>query len=355
MTQSKEKTFLDWLFGSSGTPEAPITVQVGGRQLRLEELQDEIERERTSSRAELDAARLSRTEAEAARVAGQAELERVNRELSAMNEALASGQAEIERLSRLVEEARAASVRDAEARRKLSGRCSTLQFEVDKLRSTLEAKSKRETELEQAAERASLERAELESATRAQLGARQEELEQRQKELSLARVDAERFHKELKRQQSTFLQASGRQQASLESERRAWAVWLGHVWNTLLYTLGPAAPLALETYLGELEPVGHAATTEAAEARLREFLAARAICRNVAIVEQQSELLLELEPGPALEGTAVGWVGILATRQLAMMLQRPLCTRELAQSGARLTVHTTSRVESAEPTALGAA
>jgi len=353
MTQSKERTFLDWLFGSSTAPEAPITVQVGGRQLRLEELQDEIERERASSHAELEAARLSRTEAEAARVACRADLERANRELAAMKAHLESGQAEIERLSLLTEEARAASARDADARRKLSARCSTLQFEVDKLRSVLEAKSKREAELEQAAERARSERAELEAAARSQLGARQEELEQRQKELSLARADAERFHKELKRQQATFLQASGRQQASLESERRAWAAWLGHVWNTLLYTLGPAAPLALETYLGDLEPVPHAATTEAAEARLREFLAARALCRNVAVVEHQSELRLELEPGPALDGTSAGWVGILATRQLATMLQRPLCTRGLEQSGARLTVHTTSRAEKAESTAAG--
>jgi DNA repair exonuclease SbcCD ATPase subunit len=353
MTPSKEKTFLDWLFGSSTAPEAPITVQVGGRQLRLEELQDEIERERASSLAELEAVRLSRTEAEAAQATCQAELERVNRELVAMKAALDSSQAEVKRLSLLTEEARTASVRDAEVRRKLSGRCSTLQFEVDKLRSMLEAKSKREAELEQAAERATAERAELEAATRSQLGARQEELEQRQKELSLARADAERYHKELKRQQATFLQASGRQLSSLESERRAWAAWLGHVWNALLYTLGPAAPLALETYLGDLEPVGHAATTEAAEARLREFLAARALCRNVSIVEQQSELRLELEPGPALEGTAIGWIGILATRQLATMLQRPLCTRGLEQSDARLTVHTTSRAESAESTLAG--
>lgn len=354
MTQTKDKTLLDWLFGSGTTAGGPVTVQIGGRQLRLEELQDEIERERASSRAELEAARRSKADAEAARVACQTELERVNGELAAMKAALESGQAEIERLSLSIEEARAASVRDAEARKKLGTRCSTLQFEIDKLRSVLEAKSKRETELEQAAERASSERAELESATRAQLGARAEELEQRQKELALARADAERFHKELKRQQSTFLQASGRQQASLESERRAWAAWLGHVWNTLLNTLGPAAPLALETYLGELEPVGPAASTEAAEARLREFLAARALCRNVAIVEQQSELRLELEPGPALEGTAVGWVGIVATRQLATMLQRPLCTRGLEQSGARLTVHTTSRAEGVESTAAGA-
>lgn len=383
MTDSKEKNFLDWLFRPSSTPESPITVQAGGRELRLEELQGEIERERADSLARLEAVSLSRAEAEAARVTCQAALEHADGELLATKAALESAQAEIERLSLLAEEARTASVRDAESRRRLSGRCSALQVEVDKLRSMLEVNSKRETdlaqellqqrasceeaqaevaaqrsellrqeervgELEQTAERASIARAEFESAARTQLSRQHDELEQRQKELHVARADAERFHKELKRQQSTFLQASGRQLASLEGERRAWATWLGQVWNTLLHTLGPAAPLALETYLGDLEPVGRAATTEAAEARLREFLAARALCRHVAIIEEQSELRLELEPGPALEGTAVGWVGILATRQLGTLLQRPLCTRQLEHSGARLTVHTTTRPEAAE-------
>jgi hypothetical protein len=221
-------------------------------------------------------------------------------------------------------------------------------------------------ELEQTAARATTELADLESATRAQLSARQAEVEQRQneltgaraeveqrqKELTGARAELERLQKEFKRQQASFIQASGRQQTTLDAERRAWAVWLGEVWNTLLHTLGPAAPLALETYLGDLEPVAQAISTEAAEARLREFLAVRSLCRNVAIVEHQSELRLELEAGPALEGTAAGWVGVLATRQLATMLKRPLCTQVIEQNGGLLTVRTASRAGSGESMAV---
>jgi hypothetical protein len=377
MTASKEKTFLDWLFGSSEGRDGQTKLQVGETQLRVEELQREIERQRASVLGELEAVRASKTEAEAGRARCQAELEHANGELRASQTALESAQTEIARLTRLAAEARAASARDAEASRRSSARCSSLQFELDKLRSVLEAQSQRETdlqqalddqraaheeaqstiaahqaellhqgervrELEDAAARASTEFGQSEAAARTQLDARQAELEQRQRELSVARADVERLQKEFKRQQANFIQASGRQQASLEAERRAWAAWLGQVWNTLLYTLGSAAPLAFETCLGEPEPVAHAATTEAAEARLREFLAARSLCRSVAVVEQQSELRLELTPAPALEGTEAGWVGILATRQLAAMLQRPLRTRRIEQADALLTVHTSS-------------
>jgi hypothetical protein len=145
------------------------------------------------------------------------------------------------------------------------------------------------------------------------------------------------------------MQASDRQQTHMEAERRAWATWVGEVWNTLLQTLGPAAPLALETCLGAVERVARATTTEAAEARLREFMTARSLCRDVAIVMQQSELRLELTPGPALEGTAAGWAGILATRQLAAMLRRPLRTRAVERAGALLTVYTASGAGNPEP------
>ncbi len=377
MTASKEKTFLDWLFGSSEGRDAQTKLQVGDTQLRVEELQREIERQRASVLGELEAVRASRTEAEAGRVRCQTELEHANGELRAAQTALESAHTEIARLTRMAAEARAASARDAESSRRSSARCSSLQFELDKLRSALEAQSQREIdlqqalddqraaheeaeaaiaahqaellhqgervrELEDAAARASTELGQSEAAARTQLDAKQAEVEQRQRELAVARADVERLQKEFKRQQANFIQASGRQQASLEAERRAWAAWLGQVWNTLLYTLGPAAPLAFETCLGQLEPVAHAATTEAAEARLREFLAARSLCRSVAVVEQQSELRLELTPAPALEGTEAGWVGILATRQLAAMLQRPLRTRLIEQADALLTVHTCS-------------
>jgi hypothetical protein len=377
MTVSKEKTFMEWLFGSSDGREAQTTVQVGDMQLRIEELQRDIERQRASVLGELEAVRVSKAEAEAGRDRCQAELEHANGELLAAQTALESAQTEIARLTRVAAEARTASARDAESAKKSSARCSSLQFELDKLRSVLEVQSKRDIDLEQAlldqraaheeaqsavaahqaellhqgerirelenvAARASTELAESQTVARTQLDARQAEVEQRQRELSVARADVERLQKEFKRQQANFIQASGRQQASLEAERRAWAAWLGQVWNTLLYTLGPAAPLAFETYLGEPEPVAHAATTEAAEARLREFLAARSLCRGVAIVEQRSELRLELTPAPALEGTEHGWVGILATRQLAAMLQRPLRTRRIEQAESLLTVHTCS-------------
>jgi hypothetical protein len=387
MTASKEKTFLDWLLGSNEGREAQTRLQGGDMHLRLAELQREMDSQRASVVDELEAVRLSRTEAERGRLRCQAELEHANAERLAAQTALESAQNEIARLTRLVAEARAASTRTAESSRKVSVRCSSLQFELDKLRALLEAQSKRELdaqqalhsqraaheeaqsaiaahqaelldqrerirELEDAAGRASTELGEREAAARTQLDARQAEVEQRQRELSVARADTERLQKEFKRQQASFIQASGRQQASLEAERRAWAAWLGQIWNTLLYALGPAAPLAFETCLGEPEPVAHATTTEAAEARLREFLAARSLCCSVAIVEQRSELRLELTPAPALEGTEAGWVGILATRQLAAMLQRPLRTRRIEQADALLTVHTTWRSANAMDTAI---
>jgi hypothetical protein len=387
MTASKEKTFLDWLLGSNEGREAQARLQVGDLQLRMEELQREMESERASVVGELEAVRVSRADADSARVRCQAELELANAERLAAQTALESAQTEIARLTRLAAEARAASTRDAESSRKVSVRCSSLQFELDKLRSVLEAHSKREIELQQAllsqraaheesesaiaahqaelldqgerireledaAARAISELGEREATARTQLDASQAELEQRQRELSVARADTERLQKEFKRQQASFIQASGRQQASLEAERRAWAAWLGQIWNTLSYTLGPAAPLAFETCLGEPEPVAHAATTEAAQARLQEFLAVRSLCRSVAIVGERSELRLELTPAPALEGTEAGWVGILATRQLAAMLRRPLRTRRIEQADALLTVHTTSRSASAEGAAV---
>jgi DNA repair exonuclease SbcCD ATPase subunit len=395
MTESKERPFLGWLFGSSVAPEAQITVDVDDTHLQLAQLQREIERVRAAGLAEREAVRISRTDAEATRLRCQAELEHANRELLTMKAALESAQTEISGLALQAAEARKASARDAESLKKGNSRCSTLQFQLDKLRSELETQAKRELELEQSldnqraareeaqaevsaqrakllqqeerlrelehtAARAKTELGDLESATRTQLSARQAEVEQRQKELTGARAEVEqrqkeltgaraeleRLQKELKRQQASFIQASGRQQTTLDAERRAWAVWLGEVWNALLHTLGPAAPLALETYLGDLEPVAQATSTEAAEAHLREFLAVRSLCRSVAIVEHQSELRLELEPGPALEGTAAGWVGVLATRQLATMLQRPLCAQVIEQNGGLLTVHTASRAES---------
>jgi predicted nucleic acid-binding Zn-ribbon protein len=409
MTESKERPFLGWLFGSSVAPEAQITVDVDDTHLQLAQLQREIERVRAAGLAEREAVRISRTDAEATRLRCQAELEHANRELLTMKVALESAQTEISGLALQAAEARKASARDAESLKKGNSRCSTLQFQLDKLRSELETQAKRELELEQSldnqraareeaqaevsaqrakllqqeerlrelehtAARAKTELGDLESATRTQLSARQAEVEQRQKELTGARAEVEqrqkeltgaraeveqrqkeltgaraeleRLQKELKRQQASFIQASGRQQTTLDAERRAWAVWLGEVWNALLHTLGPAAPLALETYLGDLEPVAQATSTEAAEAHLREFLAVRSLCRSVAIVEHQSELRLELEPGPALEGTAAGWVGVLATRQLATMLQRPLCAQVIEQNGGLLTVHTASRAES---------
>jgi predicted nucleic acid-binding Zn-ribbon protein len=401
MTESKERPFLGWLFGSSGAPEAQITVDVDDTQLQLAELQREIERVRASGLAEREAVRISTTDAEATRLRCQAELEHANRELLTMKAALESAQTEISGLALQAAEARKASARDAESLKKGNARCSTLQFQLDKLRSELETQAKRELdleqsldnqrvageeaqaavsaqraellrqeervrELEQTAARAKTELADLESATRTQLSARQAEveqrqneltgaraeLEQRQKELTGTRAELERLQKEFKRQQASFIQASGRQQTTLDAERRAWAVWLGEVWNTLLHTLGPAAPLALETYLGDLEPVAQATSTEAAEARLREFLAVRSLCRNVAIVEHQSQLRLDLEAGPALEGTAAGWVGVLATRQLATMLKRPLCTQVIEQNGGLLTVHTASRAGSGESMAV---
>jgi hypothetical protein len=68
------------------------------------------------------------------------------------------------------------------------------------------------------------------------------------------------------------------------------------------------------------------------------LLAARSLCRNVTIHEQH-ELWLDLEQGPALEGTAAGWLGIVATRYLAAMLERPLRTRRIEQKEGRLAVH----------------
>jgi hypothetical protein len=72
---------------------------------------------------------------------------------------------------------------------------------------------------------------------------------------------------------------------------------------------------------------------------LRELLSSRSLCRNVTIHEQQQELWLDLEQGPALEGTAAGWLGIVATRYLAAMLERPLRTRRIEQKEGRLAVH----------------
>jgi hypothetical protein len=170
--------------------------------------------------------------------------------------------------------------------------------------------------------------------------------------LAVARTDVKRLRQEVERQKASLDQAVSQQHVVLEAERRAWAEWLGQVWGALIYTLGPAAPLALETSLGKLEPMARAATPEAAEARLREFLSARSLCRNVTIHDQQQELRLELEPGPAIEGTAAGWLGILATRYLGAMLERPLRTRQIEQAGTHLAVHATWRIAANDATRL---
>jgi hypothetical protein len=362
MTLSKDRTFLDWLFGSNGLPETELVLHLQEAHQRIEHLQRALQGQQ--------AIRSSRAESEARLAQCQSELERAHGELLAAKASNEAAQAEIARLTRATTEARAAVVREAEVKRRLNARCSTLELELERQKSSLEAQSKRESDLDQAlqhqraaceeaqaeliAQRVDLSRheetvraleqsaahgAELQARDRAQLRAQQKELEQRQRELSVARTEVDRLRLELKRQKVTFEEANLRREGAVESERRAWAGWLGEVWGALLSTVGPAAPLALETSFGKLEPVARATTTEAAEARLRELLSARSLCSNVTIHEQQQELWLELEQGPALEGTAAGWLGILATRYLAAMLERPLRTRQIEQTGARLAVH----------------
>jgi chromosome segregation ATPase len=377
MTPSKDRTFVDWLFGSNGLPEAELVSHLGEAHQRIEQMQRALQEQQASRLEELHAIRNSRAESEARLVKRQNELEREHAhargELLAAKASNEAAQVEIARLTRAATEARAVGVREAEVRRRLNVRCSTLELELDKQRSLLETRSRRESDLDQAlqheraacaeaqaeiaAQRVELRRHEeivrtleqsaasgvellqLQAHDRAQLKAQQTELEQRQRELSVARTEVDRLRLELKRQKLTFEQANLRQQGVVEAERRAWAGWLGDVWGALLSTVGPAAPLALEAAFGKLEPVARATTTEAAEARLRELLSSRSLCRNVTIHEQQQELWLDLEQGPALEGTAAGWLGIVATRYLAAMLERPLRTRRIEQKEGRLAVH----------------
>jgi myosin heavy subunit len=393
MTSVKDKNFLDWLFGADAPPQAEFGLHLSEAHQRIDQLQRALEQQQATRTEELAASRNSRAEIEARLTERQIELERANHEFErvshelerANHELLAvkasndAAQSEIARLTRVAAEARTVSVREAELRRKVNTRCTALEVELDKSRSLLESQSQRASELDRAlqSQRAACENAQAVTATqraellrqeglirdlghtaartraelldlqnhgRAQLKAHQTELDLRQKSVMLARTDIARFRQELERQKASFEEATVQQQSVIEAERRAWAGWLGQIWSALLYALGPAAPLALEASLGKLEPVAQAATPEAAEARLREFLSARSLCRNVTIHDQQHELELELEPGPAIEGTAAGWLGVLATRYLATMLERPLRTRQLEQAGARLAVHATSRI-----------
>lgn len=374
MTASRDKTFIDWLFGSSLLPEGE---HLRKAHERLEEMQRALEEQRARHGEAREALRQS-SENQGRLAQRQTELElelsRINQELV---DAKASGdkaRAEVAHLTRAAVEWRATGLRDAEARRKLSIHSSTLQLEIDRLRSLLEALSKRESDLdqalqhqrsareeaeaasaaqrrellrheelvqalEQAAVRARDEQAEASARGQAQLEAQQAALEQKQKELLAAQTEGARLRLETERQRKAFAQAQLLQQEAAEAERRAWASWLGDVWSALLHSVGSAAPLALEAAGSQLEPVALAATTEAAEARLRELVSAKSLCRNVTIHEEPRELRLELELGPALEGTAAGWLGILATRYLAAMLDRPLHTGELELSRERLAVH----------------
>jgi chromosome segregation ATPase len=381
MTASKDKTFLDWLFGSSPPPEAALAEHLGNARERIEQMQRALEEQRTRHIAAYEALRQSSAENEARLSQRQTELElelgRINQELADARASGDSARAEVTRLTRAAVESRATGLRDAEARRKLSLHCSALQLEIDRLRSLLEARAKRESELDQALQqqRAAHEEAEAANAAQrrellrheelvqaleqgalsargeleeararaqAQLDAHQAVLEQRQKELSAARTEASRVRLEAERQRKAFDQAKLQQQEAVEAERRAWASWLGDVWSALLHSVGTAAPLALEAACSKLEPVARAATTEAAEARLRELVSAKSLCRNVTIHERQQGLQVELELGPAIEGTAAGWLGILATRYLAAMLERPFYTRELELTSERLAVHALS-------------
>jgi hypothetical protein len=373
MTDVKDKSFLDWLFGFNGPPEAELALHLSAAHLRIEELQREIDQERIGRQEELEARRVAIAAVEVRLGECQTDLVRANRERAADKASREEAQAEVARLTRAAAEARATSIRDAELRRKVNGRCSSLELELGKLATLLETQSKRERDLEQAlnheraaredaeatiasqrvdvfrseermrdleqtAARAKAELAELQALVRAERKAQQVGLEQCQKELSLARDDVDRLRSETKRQKASFEESNARQQGELEAERRAWAGWLARVWSALRSTLGPAAPLALEIAIGKLEPVAHVTTTEAAEARLREFLSARSLCKDLSIQDQNGELRLELEPGPVLEGTASGWLAVLATRYLAAMLERPLRTRVVERAGTRLVV-----------------
>jgi chromosome segregation ATPase len=387
MTSSKDKNFLDWLFGSNGPPEAELALHLAEAHHRIEQLQHAREVQQQSRLEELEEIRNSRAEIEARLTERERELEHANHELLAERAANEAARVEVARLTQVAAEARTTSVREAELRRKLTARCSTFEAEVDRSRSLAATQAKRLTDLdhalqhqrtacdeaqaliasqraellrhedqvrnlEQQAARARAEVVDLQTLGRAQQKAQQAELEQRHKDVSLARTDIKRLRQELERQKAGLDQAVSEQQGVLEAERRAWAEWLGQLWSALLYSLGSAAPLALETSLGKLEPVPHAATTEAAEARLREFLSARSLCRDVTIHDQPDQLRLELTPGPALEGTAAGWLGIVATRYLGAMLERPLRTRQIEQAGARLAVHASWRVAAGDATAL---
>jgi DNA repair exonuclease SbcCD ATPase subunit len=378
---------MDWLFGSNGPPEAELALHLAEAHHRIEQLQRASEVQQQSRLQELEAIRHSRAEIEARVTERERELERVNHELLAEKAANEAARTEIARLTRVAADARTTSVREAELRRKLNARCSTLELELEKSRALAETQTKWATDLdhalqeqrracdeaqaviatqraellrheglvrslEQAGVRARAEFVDLQALGRAQLKAQQGELEQRHKDLAVARTDVKRLRQEVERQKASLDQAVSQQHVVLEAERRAWAEWLGQVWGALIYTLGPAAPLALETSLGKLEPMARAATPEAAEARLREFLSARSLCRNVTIHDQQQELRLELEPGPAIEGTAAGWLGILATRYLGAMLERPLRTRQIEQAGTHLAVHATWRIAANDATRL---
>jgi chromosome segregation ATPase len=373
MTASKEKTFMDWLFGSSLLPEAEHLQKA---RERIEQMQRALEEQRARHGEACEALRQS-SENQARLAQRQTELElelsRINQELVDAKASSDTARGEVARLTRAAVESRTTGLRDAEARRKLSIHCSTLQLEVDRLRSLLEALSKRESDLDQALQhqRSAREAAEAanavqhrellrheelvqaleQAAARARdelaaasargqaLEAHQAALEQKQKELLAARAEAARLRLESERQRKAFEQAKLLQQEAVEAERRAWAGWLGDVWSALLHSVGSAAPLALEAACNKLEPVARAATTEAAEARLRELVSAKSLCRNLTIHEKPHELRLELELGPALEGTAAGWLGILATRYLAAMLDRPLHTGELELTDSGLAVH----------------
>ncbi|HTV25891.1 MAG TPA: hypothetical protein VMG12_44645 [Polyangiaceae bacterium] len=385
MTVSKDKTFMDWLFGNNPPPDLDIAVHLGEARDRIVQMERATEEQRVSHLQECEAMRQTSLEIEARLAQRQTEMElelaRVHQELADAKAASESAAAEVARMSRAAVESRAASLRDAEARRKLSTRCSALQLELDGVRSLLEERAKRETDLEQALhnQRAALEEAQAELAAgrrelerhaelvqslqhalarsqgelerlRAEERADHEshlaELEQKQSELLAARTEAgrsgaevHRLRAEAERQRKGFEQSGRERQQAIDAERRAWAIWLGEVWSALIESVGSAAPLALEVAWGQLEPMAPATSTEAAEARLRELVSARALCRNVTIHEQQQELRLELELGPAIEGTAAGWLGILATRYVSAMLERPLRAREIELTGERLAVH----------------
>jgi hypothetical protein len=312
---SREKTFMDWLFGSNPPPEAELAIHLGEARERIDHMQRAFEEQRASHAQECEAMRQSRAESEVRLTQRQRELAlevaRVKQDLLDSIVSRDKATAEVARLSRAAVESRAASLRDAEARRKLAIRCSTLESELERSRSEREAS--------------------------------QVALEHEQGELRGARSEAERLRHELQRQKESFEQAHLRQREAVEAERRAWGSWLGDVWSALSNSVGSAAPLALEEAFGALEPVARAATPQAAEAHLRDLVAVRSLCSNVTIREQQQELRLDLELGAAIGGTAAGWLGIVATRYLGAMLERPLRTRALELTGERLVVHALRR------------